>query len=221
MKSKNVDALLDGYIVGEYNEITQRIEKALPDCENMDVGNFLREIIVYIGVMERRKAIRPTNKEILYEIDRIVKNVNKWIETLNELISHRYYLSDIYGGIDRLAAIRLNQIENATGNVGKNILALQHEAFKARDSLAELLNSLDGFRHEFPIQKAGRPKADESGFVAALALAYTKFIGKPSTYPDGPFAAIVRIALEEVGLPCTDPTRKIEAAISSLDNIEK
>ena len=64
--------------------------------------------------------------------------------------------------------------------------------------------------------KHGRPKADPTKLVSAMAEAYKKHIGTPTGYKDGAFFGIVTIILEVLGLRSEDPSRSIKSAISSL-----
>ena len=201
--------------------ISRRIIDVLPNNSANRTRDFLREAIVYIEAMRRRTTARPTNKEILYEIDRIYGNAQKCIYNISEITSSQLYLSDIYGSIDSLSRIRLK--EECSTIIDEKALAItkiQNESIRATQALNSILESLDNFKAEFPT-KSGTPKADSHGFVKALALAYKKFIGEPSSYPEGPFATVVRIALEAAGLPHADPSRKIKAALAFIDETEK
>ncbi len=66
-------------------------------------------------------------------------------------------------------------------------------------------------------RKRGRKSADYNGLIKHFAIEYYKYIRQiPTTYDSGPFTGIVRIALEALGLPSIDPSRKVRAALKKL-----
>ena len=61
----------------------------------------------------------------------------------------------------------------------------------------------------------GRGGADERNFIRNIAEIYRRHIGKPTSYPYGPFYAVVSVAFEAVGLPSKDPIRGIRIALKT------
>ena len=67
-------------------------------------------------------------------------------------------------------------------------------------------------------KKRGRKDADSTAFIKKLAEAYSRFIDKPTQYKYGPFYDIACICLEAAGLPSSDPSRAVKAALTALKN---
>ncbi len=59
----------------------------------------------------------------------------------------------------------------------------------------------------------GRKKADGDNFIKKIRDIYIEHIGKPTTYETGAFFTIVKMILEALDLPSTDPSRAIKEAL--------
>jgi hypothetical protein len=88
-------------------------------------------------------------------------------------------------------------------------------AWEAVGPLENLIHEIEG-RLEAEEPTIGRPKADSLGFIRAVADIFTKYLGRPTTYEDGPFVRVCRIALEALSLPAKDPSRAIRTALKNL-----
>jgi hypothetical protein len=78
--------------------------------------------------------------------------------------------------------------------------------------LQELIKTLEQFQNNEK-KVPGRDRVDADHLVKLVADAYTQYIGKPSTYPEGPFFKIVEQLLAILGIPLEDPTRAIRQAL--------
>lgn len=91
------------------------------------------------------------------------------------------------------------------------------EALPHMEDLVKILNEVEDILEE---RKASpyRPKADADGFVQEIAEIFIEHLDRPTTYYDGPFAQVVRLALKTAGLRAKDPSRSIRKAVTSLSN---
>jgi len=83
---------------------------------------------------------------------------------------------------------------------------------KADLPLVELINVIQEF-HDSEIKKTGRKKADSDNFIKEIADAFRKDIQEPSSYKYGPFFEIIETILSFMGLPSSDPSRAVKAAL--------
>ena len=89
------------------------------------------------------------------------------------------------------------------------------------DAAAEAIWPLDKFikvlekYHKAEARKIGRKMADNDHFIRKIRDIYIEHIGKPTTTENGTFFTLVQLVLERLGLPFTDPSKAIKAALKS------
>lgn len=178
-------------------------------------GDFLDRTMALIVVQKRRKQRRrPTNAEIVQDMDAAISSLNRAIKTIREdLITSRLWLSDCYGDLgDLWTKEGLAMAESE----GETILETQRESILAARSMQKIVANLERQKSKFPTKK-GRPNADEDRLVFALGKLFQKYIGDPSSYESGAFVRMVRVALEACELRSTDPSRPIASALAALN----
>jgi hypothetical protein len=60
-------------------------------------------------------------------------------------------------------------------------------------------------------------RVDPFGFATTIAEMFALHLEKPTTYRDGPFSQVVRIALNAIGIEIEDPARHVALAIENLN----
>lgn len=144
------------------------------------------------------------------EIRMIQKRLKATLRDLRRIIDNRLDLAPSFTLDDIRSGNLVTELQETM-----NVTSL---ASKALEPLQELLNSLNEVEHILEARKPPpyRGRADAEGFVKNIARLFSKFLGEPTTYEGGPFFNVVIIALDAVGLPATDPSRAIRAAVKSL-----
>lgn len=170
------------------------------------VSIFCTKIWQRMLAYKRRLDTRPSNAKIVENIERINNILDDTIRELRSVSCFQYYLSDIYGTIDRMGGEDWDE---------DLFTEMPPKANQARNKLLEVKELLEQQKKKFPI-KRGRAGADEQGFVTAICFAYDEYIGEPTGYEEGPFFNIVTIALDIMGRPSMDPSRSIEKALTAL-----
>lgn len=90
----------------------------------------------------------------------------------------------------------------------------QELAITARNLLNILIQKIKRLDDTMGKRFKGRPNADSKGIVAEMAKIWERcFNKKPTTYVDGLFMVVVKIALEGLNLPYKYPERKLRAAL--------
>lgn len=104
------------------------------------------------------------------------------------------------------------QARDAKDEVLQDIMV---KATHLRSSLSELIGMIGRFP---PVTGSpGRPAAGTNNFVYSIGLAFHESFGVyPTTTPHGPFFLIVKKALAVVGLPCKDPSKKVNPAVRRI-----
>jgi hypothetical protein len=153
----------------------------------------------------------------------------KWLQKNPPKADLRYtrerILSDCKATLDHLKQIGRGKVALWTHDTLKDYGAGQETrvtdylleehriALKAIGPLQKFIETLEN-HHRAEGKKRGRPSADADAFITKLAEIYAEHIGKPSSYEDGPFFALVQTILEILKLPCEDPSRAIREALS-------
>lgn len=127
------------------------------------------------------------------------------------------HLENIWRGRVWLTPFRLPNLEASPEQKEKDGKFMVQTLKKSRVPADSLLDFIELVESDQSLRKrsVGRPKADRLGFIKKVAEIYHKHIGKPSSYPYGPFYAVVSIALEAVGLPSENPIRGVKAALKT------
>ena len=119
---------------------------------------------------------------------------------------------------------------------GRNMISLILNAeIKAMEALTpikdvvEQVKKIEKILPQIETKQSGRPRADETEFITAIALYYKLILNeRPSNYKDGPFYGIVRIVLDAMGFPRKtdptndrDPSKTVAAALKNLEILLK
>ena len=191
---------LEGYDAKRVKDLIRHLEFSCQD---------LKHITTY-GGPKRGEAYRDRVSALntLTKTVRLLKNmqyakgggafVADWTRSLLQLhqnraaVSSREYPEDVHSKIFPL--------------LSKTITALE-----------EIINTIEERAESEERGERGRPDADALGIAQTIAQLLQKHLDiMPTAYPGGVFANIVRICLEAVNLPYTDPSRAIRQAVESF-----
>ncbi|MFU2209530.1 hypothetical protein [Solidesulfovibrio sp. C21] len=196
----------------DFKSLLTRIQKDKVVQEKLrNIDTFAHSVCRHIELMKRRLERAQPNKKALDDISKM----------RSEFSSVLFHLKRIMDGEVDIAGEEYNSLLDIESGVSENTewskfySECLREATCARHSLERLNTFLEAREKSLPLSK-GRPKTDQHGFVKVLAFLYRRYIGRPSSYENGPFAEVVRIALAAVGLPADDPSRAIRAALNDI-----
>ena len=147
-----------------------------------------------------RQEIIDDGKTFLRHIDAIVSCRRQWV-TYDDLEPGEGYIEDGDEFID-------GRFSDPVTHIKFKVWGL---ADKIRQPMFEMISALKKF-NDNESKKHGRPRADADNFVKLVADAYSRHIGRPTTYKGGAFFKIVERVLEIVGIHA-DPTRAIKQAL--------
>lgn len=239
MGNSHVDQLLDKWIVFEKDTVpTDKIWEAVVEeglgvsrkngedfkslltrfQDDKGIREKLRQIDIFsrsvgrhIDIMKRRLKRVQSNKSIADDISKIRTDFDAALYHLQKIVNDGpSFLGEMYPS---MLDIEIGSEENKEWI--NDLSQYSGEAITATRSLKKLNELLALREQSLPISR-GRPKVDQHGFVKVLAYIYRRYIGRPSSYENGPFAEVVRIALAAVGLPADDPSRAIRAALNDI-----
>lgn len=169
---------------------------------------FCKEVCRYIWILKRRLLRNQSDKKIIDDISKMKTDFNATKFHLERIITNGpSFLGELYPSIDEIDARdggKEDYLHTYSKCVGDACAALEY--LKKVQAVLET-------REKAVKPSPGRPGADRHGFVRALANTYRRWIGRPTTYDDGPFVEVVRIALSAAGLPADDPSRAVRAAL--------
>ncbi len=172
------------------------------------IDTFCKEVCRYVLIFKRRLSREQSDKEMIDGISKIKTDFNATKYHLERIIINGpSFLGEMYPSIDDMDARdggKEDYLPTYSRCVGDALAALEylkkvHAVLEAREKAIK--------------PSPGRPRTDRHGFVKALTNTYRRWIGRPTTYDDGPFVEVVRIALSAAGLPANDPSRAVRAAL--------
>lgn len=148
-----------------------------------------------------RQEIIADGKTFLKHLDVIISCKRQWV-TYDDLESGGGYIQDDDEFID-------GRFNNPATHIKFKVWGL---ADKIRQPMFEMLSALEKF-NDNEIKTHGRPRADADNFVKLVADAYSRHIGKPTTYNGGIFFKIVECILMILEMHIEDPTRAVKQAL--------
>jgi hypothetical protein len=173
--------------------------------EDTDIEDLIKHLEVYCWFM----------KGILVEKESDITARRE--DVLSDCKKTFHHLEKIWRGRALLIPFALPNLETSKEEKEKDAELLVQTLKKSRVAADSLLDFIKLLESDPGLQKrsVGHPKADRLGFIKKIAEIYRQHIGKPTSYPYGPFYQVVSIALEAAGLPSKQPDRGIKAALKN------
>ena len=172
------------------------LRTALKKYEPIHVEKFIVDLQEVCHHMMWRLS-RGDRTQHKMEVEGMLKNFKHTISDLKRLV---YPKKPTYVYYDDLTPDKLAHINGTHTNAIEALHALQAIVRRLEAALSAEKRT------------QGRPPAESFHFARTIANIFSIHIENPTTYDDGPFAEVVRIAFEIIGLPSRDPSRPIRAA---------
>jgi hypothetical protein len=192
------------------DEEINELQDALKDYDQENIDWFRSLLEVTCGLMKMHLTM-PSPSEQIEDLRDIQKSFDRTIDNTYRLgLRYKIGMEDFYTKLDEIPWDDDEAFEY------KKLKSFFKISELARLSLFTLIDMIDETIKRIEKQKppkAGRPRADDINFVKQIADTYSDTIDNPTTYKDGPFAQVVRVALKHVGLPYKDPRRSIAKAV--------
>lgn len=170
-------------------------------------GELAGKLMTLVAAVQRKKSFEASNAQIQDGIKRMKDEM--------------HHFQGMFFGPNKIQYTRARSNfgnlfwDDEAAEQGQIMVEVLRQANIASRAMDQISKMLDFEQEKFPARR-GRPSADEDGFVEALARLYAQYIEPPSSYAEGPFANLVRFALELADRPSQDPSRPIAAALRKI-----
>ena len=191
----------------ERNRIIDLVKMQKPDCQCwIDSFIFKLEIDCQWLLWIKKTSSKLDHDGLLRDG---LKSFEKSIKILKKIVNLNFY-------IPMNAIIDADQTEK---EISHPVFETFVDQVAAKKSVLLANNALEPMEHLVKIlklyqpQKTGNRQRISTKFIRQFSETYRLFIGEPTQYRDGLFFDIVRIVFEIVGIPHSDPSKAIKAAL--------
>ncbi len=224
----------------EKNDILEIIRTYHPSTPEKNSYHFVGLLQCYCGIIaeqkealpkeirrENRKLLRGKIKKLIDAFRDVLEDPNKWgfdYKVFDENFEPGDLFKRLLATVNELKEpnqpVRISSEEFMNVWEASHSLYLEvHHTWDHLVRIHEMLKAID----ELEVLPAHKPVADYNNFVYAIARDYSRLIGKPSSYPDGAFVALIREVYKILGwtpqdasISEPDVTKPVKAAIRKL-----